>query len=504
MKFSLKAAALSALLASAVVAAPVGVEKRDAASDRIVACFVGLIFTGAWPGSCKAAVNVNLGLIRSIDVNQMSMDFTTGDYKPTTSSNSIVATMLSIPGITLPIESVAQHIIITDNNVQIGNIDTPWSAASVKGGTLTTSFPNSALNVFSTSKTAFSNFIGALSTQASHPVTLQGSVDAKLNLGIFGRLPINGIGFKTNTNFAGLNNLKGTKYVYMIDTILDPNFIYLTSIIKIPNPSKLTLTLGDVAFKTSTADGEVGVSTIRSLKLVPGDNYVLSYTDLNMKFPAATKFLNDLYSQDVTLLLDGYNATSSNVALNAGLAVVKSSLAIPIAFSGLTMSQPPFKNWSLKVLPTTKTDQLVEITATFQSPYYGYGINMIYDNEAGQDNYGSLTASGPASSNGFRLFNFQNNLKFSVSGTGTVTQTFKVALAGPFSAATKARWTDLVNYAKTKGSLPITLSWYATIGVNNDGKNHPVDWGNEGTGLGDIGVAVGADFASILDLFPAA
>ncbi|KAF9116667.1 hypothetical protein BGW39_002690, partial [Mortierella sp. 14UC] len=55
MKFSLKAAALSALVASTVLAAPL--EKRDAASDRIAACFVGLIFTGAWPGSCKAAVS---------------------------------------------------------------------------------------------------------------------------------------------------------------------------------------------------------------------------------------------------------------------------------------------------------------------------------------------------------------------------------------------------------------------------------------------------------------
>jgi hypothetical protein len=56
---------------------------------------------------------VNLGLIRSIAVNQMSMDFTPANpWAPTTSSNSIVATMLSIPGITLPIDSVAQHIII--------------------------------------------------------------------------------------------------------------------------------------------------------------------------------------------------------------------------------------------------------------------------------------------------------------------------------------------------------------------------------------------------------
>lgn len=56
---------------------------------------------------------VNLGLIRSITVNQMTMDFSPADpWKPTTSSSNIVATMLSIPGINLPIDSVRQHIIL--------------------------------------------------------------------------------------------------------------------------------------------------------------------------------------------------------------------------------------------------------------------------------------------------------------------------------------------------------------------------------------------------------
>ncbi|KAF9962693.1 hypothetical protein BGZ65_008476 [Modicella reniformis] len=503
MKFSLKAVALSALIASAVVGAPVNVEKRDAASDRIVACFVGLIFTGAWPGSCKAAVAVNLGLIRSIAINQMTMDFTPANaWTPNTSSNDIVATMLSIPGITLPINSVRQHIILTDGNVQLGNIDTPWSAASVKGGALSTSFSSSPLNVFPTSKTAFSNFVSSLSTKASHPVTLQGSVDAKLNLGIFGSLTIPGIGFKATTTFAGLDNLKGTKYVYMIDTVLTEKFIYLTSVIKINNPSKLTLFLGDVAFSTSTNKGYVGISSIRNLKLVPGENFVLSYTDLDVAYPASAQFLNDLAESDVTLNLNGFNKSSNNVALNAGLAAIKSDLVVPGNFAGLTISQAPFKDFSLKVLPTTKNDLMVEVTATFQSPYYGFGINMIFDNEAGQDNYAFMSTTVPSPVNGMRLFSFRNTLKFSTTGSGSTTVTFKVPLAVAFTEATKAKWTALVNYGKTNGNIPIKFNWYATIGVDNDGKNHPVDWSNTGTGLGDIKVAVGSDFANILSFFP--
>jgi len=40
MKFSLKAVAFGALFASVAVAAPIEVEKRDANSDRIAACFL--------------------------------------------------------------------------------------------------------------------------------------------------------------------------------------------------------------------------------------------------------------------------------------------------------------------------------------------------------------------------------------------------------------------------------------------------------------------------------
>ncbi|KAF8936161.1 hypothetical protein EDD21DRAFT_376718 [Dissophora ornata] len=501
MKFSLKAVALSALVASVAIAAPI--EKRDAASDRIAACFVGLLFTGSWPGSCQAAVAVNLGLIKSIAINQMTMDFTPSNaWAPLTSSNSLVATMLSIPGITLPIDTVRQHIIISDNGVQIGNIDTPWSAASVSGAALTTSFSTSTLNVFSTSHTAFSGFISALSTSATHPVGLQGSVDVQLNLGIFGRLTLSGIGFQTTVNFAGLNNLSATKYVFLIDTDFNtPGFIILGSVINIPNPSKLTLNLGDVSFSTATANGYVGISTVKNLLLTPGNNYVLSSTSMDLSIAATTQFLNDLGTSDATLTLTGFNATSQDVALNAGLAAVKTNMVVPMGFNGLTMSQAPYSNWSLKMLPSSTTDFNVQITATFQSPYYGLPISMYAAEDVGQDNYAFLDGVS-TDTNMLRLFNFQNTLAFNVTGTSSATVTFNASLPGPFQAATKAKWQELVTYGAAHGYIPIQFNWQANIIVNNDGVQRLVDWGNTGTGLPDIHVAVGSDFANVLNAFP--
>ncbi|KAG0338998.1 hypothetical protein BG000_003021 [Podila horticola] len=503
MKFSLKAVALGALLASAAVAAPVGIEKRDANSDRIAACFVGLIFTGAWPGSCQAAVAVNLGLIRTIAVNQMSMDFTTANpWAPTTSSNSVVATMLSIPGITLPIDNVRQHIILADNGVQIGNIDTPWSAASVKGGTLSTAFTTSPLNVFSNSHVAFSSFVSSLSTKASHPVTLQGAVDVKLNLGIFGHLTIPGIGFKATTPFAGLNNLD-LKYILLIDLNFDtPDTIVMATIINVKNPSKLILKLGDVSFSTASAGNYIGVSTIKNLSLQPGDNYVLSSTALDTTKDATNAFINGLYTADGALVLTGFSGTSSNTALNAGLAAVRSNLVVPMNFVGSSMSQPPYKNWALKVLPTTGTDGLVDVTATFQSPYYGYPVKMLQDEAPGEDNYAYVNNVGSGVDT-LRLFEFRNTLTYCVSGTGATTVTFKANLI-KFVSTDKARLQALVAYAQQHKSIPVQLWLMARVEVGNDGVTRVVDLGNSGTGLGDLNVAVGPDFANILNFVPSA
>ncbi|KAF9103194.1 hypothetical protein BGX29_003659 [Mortierella sp. GBA35] len=484
MKFSLKVAALSALVASTVLAAPI--EKRDANSDRIAACFVGLLFTGSWPGSCKAAIAVDLGLIRGIAINQMSMDFTTANpWAPTMSSNSVVATMLSIPGITLPIDSIRQHVIIIDNGVQLGSFDTPWSAANVKGGTLTTAFTSSPLSVFPDAKGAFSNFVGSLSTKASHPVTLKGAVDAKLNLGIFGHLTVPGIGFKASVPFKGLNNLQNMKYIYAIEVnpALDGN-IYLTAIININNPSDLTLKLGDVSFDASGKEGRIGTSTVKNLVLVPGD------TSLS----AAQAFSDGLATSDQVMSLAGFAGSSANPALNPGLAPVRSRITIPQNFQGSTISQVPYKDISLKI----SADRKATVTATFQSPYYGYPFEFVNANEDGYENKVLGEGMG-ASSNMQPIFFFKNSVTFKVSGTGSTTVTFEVDLPGSLSELQKKIFADIVAYGKANGQILVAFDWVPVLIVNNDGTKRLADWTSVGNALAPIPIKVGADFANILN-----
>ncbi|KAG0274642.1 hypothetical protein BGZ95_009584 [Linnemannia exigua] len=474
MKFSLKVAAIGALLASVVVAAPVDIEKRDANSDRIAACFVGLVLTGAWPGSCQAAVSVSLGLIRGIQINQMSMDFTpTNPWAPTTSSNSVVATMLSIPGITLPIESVRQHIIIVDNGVQLGSIDTPWCASNVQGSTLTTSFPSSTLNVFADAHTAFTNFVSVLSNSATHDVTLQGAVDIKLNLGVFGQLTIPGVGFKTTTTFHGLNGLKSVDYVFLVDTDTSSVFgtIFMSAIVNIKNPSNLSLKLGTVTFHTTFNGAFVGPSTIKNMVLVPGDNYLISSTTLDTAVTAVTDLLANIGAGDSVLTLTTDANTSTNPALNAGLAAL---------------------------LPTTPTDYIFQATATFQSPYYGYPLQMVHALPEYQDNY--IQGLGmSANTNQMRLFNFIDTLTYNIKGDGTATVTFNMQL-DKTGLTRKANLQEVVDYANAHGYITTEFAWFAEVILNNDGVHRLVDWSNLGIGSGPIQINVGPDFAAIMNI----
>ncbi|KAF9898172.1 hypothetical protein BX616_004385 [Lobosporangium transversale] len=323
-----------------------------------------------------------------------------------------------------------------------------------------------------------------------------------MNLGPLGKRTISGIGFKATVPFLGLDNLKQVKYVYMVDTDMatQPGFMRLSSIINIVNPSKLTLSLGDVGFSTSYKGQPAGISTVSGLTLKPGDNYLLSLTSLDTKLSAAQQLMLDLPNADVPLTLTGYASSSQNPALNAGLATVSSQMVVPQNFQGLTMSQPPHKDWSLKTLPNTNTDGVVQVTATFQSPYYGLPLEF---KDAQTVGYDSMAIIGSAAGiSGVNLFRFMDNLTFSVSGTGSTTISFNVGLVTDFGAGSKAQWTDIVNYAKANGHLPIQFDWIAGIVLNNDSTYRYVDWGSIGTGLGDVNIAVGRDFESILGAFP--
>jgi hypothetical protein len=361
-----------------------------------------------------------------------------------------------------------------------------------------TAFTTSALNIFPDAKKAFSNFVGSLSTKDSHPVTLKGAVDAKLNLGIFGHLTIPGIGFKAVVPIKGLGGLKNQKYVLAIEmTTGADQKTYLTSILNINNPSQLTLSLGDVNFDSTYNGKHVGISTIKALKLVPGANQILSYSIIDTDNTDGQAFVNGIAVGDVIMGIAGYANSSTNPALNAGLAAVSSGVTIPQNFQGLSLSQAPYKDWSMKI----SSSRVATITATFQSPYYGIPVEMIASNPEGSGIINQAKCGSGVSPEAVDrpVWKFLNNVKVKLSGTGTTTVTFEAILAkSPLAPVQIKAYNDMINYAKTHGGkFPITIDLQPLVIVNGDGVERSVDWTTIGNNLGQLDLAIGDDFANI-------
>lgn len=87
-----------------------------------------------------------------------------------------------------------------------------------------------------------------------------------------GALPVITINYNQTSTYKGLNGLKGfnvTNVRVNLTALSGPN---LSGYAYIPNPSDMTIAMGDVTLELSTATGVVGNSTIANMTLVPGNN----------------------------------------------------------------------------------------------------------------------------------------------------------------------------------------------------------------------------------------
>ncbi|KAF5878860.1 uncharacterized protein Bfra_001031 [Botrytis fragariae] len=87
-----------------------------------------------------------------------------------------------------------------------------------------------------------------------------------------GALPVITVNYNQTSTYKGLNGLKGfnvTNVRVNLTALSGPN---LSGYAYIPNPSDMTIVMGDVTLELSTAAGVVGNSTIANMTLVPGNN----------------------------------------------------------------------------------------------------------------------------------------------------------------------------------------------------------------------------------------
>ncbi|KAK3822106.1 MAG: hypothetical protein JOS17DRAFT_805254 [Linnemannia elongata] len=301
--------------------------------------------------ACKAAASIDIGLMQSLELHELSIDFT--GPVPTLSSDAVSAVLADI-GVPWIFTEAQVSVTIVDNGVDVGSFSSDYSPAiATDRNKVLSKVNNCAISISATQRDAFASFVASLLFSVEHTFLLRGAIGAKLGspvaavahsigglgLGGFGdglvdaasavtgSVAVSGVGFTTSITVDGLNGLSTGTFVKKISHTLDANGFNLFSLVNIDNPSsQLTIKMGDMTFKTLDSAGNlVGVSVISSFTFVPGTNTVVLVT--TSKNPDILKGLME--KPDIWTLLG--TPTSDTSPLTAkGFANVKLSIAIPV------------------------------------------------------------------------------------------------------------------------------------------------------------------------------
>ncbi|KAF9956028.1 hypothetical protein BGZ70_010053 [Mortierella alpina] len=371
--------------------------------------------------------------IAGVTIDAMSMDFTCPTCEMAPIAVSTISAVTNLPFVNgAPIVALSQTVEILDQNDQVvGVLKTPMADAVAKGNVVTTTTPEAPLVVAAASRDVYTNFIADLNEATKYNLGLRGTTDSVLNLGALGNVTIKGIKLDVKTQLDGLQGLKNIIYRSTIDYdfITMPGYIVTSALVTINNPSKLTLNLGDLTLNVGldyTAAEFAGLSTLRNFKLVPGDNDVVSSIAFDLSTKAGQEIPNLMLTQDVKIALWAGDKASPNPALAEGLKKLRTSLVAPGGLPAVYSAKHYSSTWKIKVLPSTLTDGLVEMTATFGNPFFG--AKLFFARTNSDNDINRVRANTPTDTTPLDLFEFLPDFSYELQPNTTITKTFKMKL----------------------------------------------------------------------------
>ncbi|GJJ70156.1 hypothetical protein EMPS_02505 [Entomortierella parvispora] len=322
--------------------------------------------------------------IASVTINAMSMDFTCDSctYEPMAGSSITAVTNLPFEG-KAPLYQLSQNIEILDasDNV-VGRLITPYADCVVNGNTVSTNTPPSALVIDEAARDKiYPDFISDLNQLEVYNLGLRGTADSILDLGDLGKIEVKGIKLDVRTPLDGLQGLKKIDMNYVVGFGFADTGANITSIVNIYNPSKLTLHIGELYLKVGldySPETYAGVSYMHDLTLVPGDNIMANVAQLDNTAPGFNGVLTGSSLGPLPLAFYAFPGSSpNNKALDAGLQSLKSGTIIPFNLVSPVPALPYGKVFSVKALPNTEQDGIVEVTGTWQNPYLGVPTEIV-------------------------------------------------------------------------------------------------------------------------------
>ncbi|KAG0287979.1 hypothetical protein BGZ98_004427 [Dissophora globulifera] len=310
--------------------------------------------------------------------------------------------------------------------------------------------------------------------------------------------------------FAPVAGLQGLKQVDFIASLsanfnLDTFAVEVNAFVDIHNPSNLTLNIGDLQL-TAVSDyvsaTKAGFALIKGLTLVPGDNRLVATSAVSFLDPAGGDLANAILGSPdpIPFLMIALDDATSNVALNAGLNQLQTSVILPPGLLDKAPANLPYTttDMALKFLPTTADDGLVQMTMKFLNPFIGSGYSFLHMINPQDSNPG---ARGVVKS-GSKVFELLDDLTFSLSGNNTATVTFNIKLhADP--TLSRDFYQSLVTESAS-GNVQFIMSFNPIITLGQDPTEYTPFWSSEiissGTG-GLVPFKAGSDFGLILDWY---
>ncbi|KAF9934826.1 hypothetical protein FBU30_010799 [Linnemannia zychae] len=502
---------LTAIFSNALTNVPTPLEAKGVAAPGISwldAAIKSLLLNTALPPLKEAP-------IASVTINSMEMDFTCPTCVWAPSAMSSITALTKLPFANgAPIKKLAQNVQILDKDGQlVGRLNTPYSDAINDGAKVSTNTPASPLVIADGSHEIYERFIGDLNLADTYELGLRGTADSILDLGALGNVEVKGIPIDVKSSLKGLQGLNdiALKAIISIETPFWEGIgVRITASVNIRNPSQLTLNIGDLKL-TAGMDGWdaaslIGSASIKNLRLVPGDNILISVVETDTNIPKANEFANSLMLNPVTVMTMWANSESTtNPALNAGLASLRSK--IELSQGAAPLASPFGSEWTLKVLPDTVDTGVLEASTMAYNPF-GVDMTVVRTQMPGDDYFvDSWLQMNTKDGLGINFFVTYDN-SYTVKGNGStpITIRLKIQKPGSFPLQTAGKLLEgLLSSAATDSLKDVNIVWAVMVRVPGTKNDLPLDFsqGMDGFTYPNpmLKLKTGADFPLIKDWF---
>ncbi|KAF9953156.1 hypothetical protein BGZ65_004847 [Modicella reniformis] len=291
--------AAAAIVVPATALAIPALYNRAVIQSQSIACAMKTLGTGIVTPECADIAAIDVGVIRSIHVEDLIVDVAGGSaYAVDFSSSRLTAELLSVPGITWPIVTSAQRVTIVDNGIPLATFDTPISPGSVSGNTYSSIVQKSTVKINPGQEGNVAASLAAFITKSEHTIILRGSVDGTAQMTSISQkiFSFPRIAFESPITLKGCSNF--------------PKIDYLSQ--------------GSLTFDSNTGNGLVGITIIKDMKLNRGDNHLTAITTSTSK-----EAYEVLTNGGGTFTLQGYEGSSTNPVLSEALKALKTQVVVP-------------------------------------------------------------------------------------------------------------------------------------------------------------------------------